>query len=278
MEFKNLKILRILTFLLAVSLTIVSVAGAFLPATYEHDAASMAAQGVGQDLVDLFLVVPLLLVSYYMLTRNNRVAALIYGGTLFYILYSFVIYCFGVHFNQLFLMYCATLGISMYTFILFMRDIQRMDVGSWFERAPVKLVSIYLLFVAAVFYALWLSSILPAIIGNTVPPEVADYGLLVNPVHVIDLAFALPGLIIGALLIRKKHTLGFLIASLALFFMIILTIALAAMVIMLFVREISEEFTVALVFSALALLSVIISVFMFRKTVDRALHPNSKNP
>ena len=268
MKLKNLKILRILTILIAFSLTIVSIAGAFLPGTYERDAASMAAQGVGQDLVDLFLVVPLLLVSFNFLARKSRVATLIFGGVLFYILYSFIIYCFGVHFNRLFLLYCATLGLSFYAFILFMMDIRKLDVSSWFDRAPVKLVSIYLIIVAVIFYALWLKSIVPALIHNTIPVEVADYGLLVNPVHVIDLAFALPGLIIGAVLLRKKQNLGFVIASLALVFMIILTIALAGMVIVLVVRCISEDFTIAFVFGVLTLTSVLAAFLLFRTIRD----------
>ena len=278
MEFKNLAILRVLTVLLALSLTLVSVAGAFLPSTYERDAASMAAQGAGQDLVDLFLVVPLLLGSFYLLTRDNKVAALVYGGILFYILYSFIIYALGVHFNRLFLLYCATLGISTYAFILFMRDIQHQEVGTWFERAPVKLVSFYLLFVALIFYALWLSSIIPALIQNTIPPDVADYGLLVNPVHVIDLSFALPGLIIGALLVRKRKRLGFIIVSLALVFLILLTLALTGMIIMLKVRGINENFSVALVFAALAVLTIIISVMMFGKTGKRSFQPKQTKP
>jgi len=264
MESRNLKILRILTILIALSLLIVSVAGAFLPATYERDAASMAAQGVGQDLVDLFLVVPLLLVSFYFLTRKSRVAALVYGGTLFYILYSFIIYSFGVHFNRLFLLYCSTLGLSFYAFILFMMDIRKSDVRSWFDRAPVKLISVYIIIVAVIFYALWLKSIVPAIIKNTIPVEVADYGLLVNPVHVIDLAFALPALIIGAILLLKKQNLGFIISSLALVFMIILTIALAGMVIVLVMRDISEDFTVAVVFGILTLTSLLATTLLFR--------------
>ena len=112
------KTLRILTILLAISLAVVSIAGAFFSGTYERDAVSMAAQGVGQDMVDLFLGVPLLLISFFYASRGNRIGSLIYGGILFYIMYSFIIYCFGVHFNQLFLLYCITLGLSLYGFIL----------------------------------------------------------------------------------------------------------------------------------------------------------------
>ena len=97
------KTLRILTILLAISLAVVSIAGAFFSGTYERDAASMAAQGAGQDLVDLFLVVPMLIITFFYASKGKRVASLLYGGILFYIMYSFIIYCFGVHFNQFFL-------------------------------------------------------------------------------------------------------------------------------------------------------------------------------
>ena len=118
--------------------------------------------------------------------------------------------------------------------------------------------------VAAVFYVLWLKSIVPATIHNDVPRDVSDYDLLVNPVHVIDMVFALPCLIIGAVLIRRKQGLGYIIASIALVFMVLLTIALAAMVIMLVLRDISEDFTVAIVFGVLALSSTLMAVLLFR--------------
>jgi hypothetical protein len=261
---KNLKILRILTILLAISLALVSVAGAFFPDTYARDSPSLAAQGVGQDLVDLFIALPLLLLSFYYSGKGSRVASLIYGGTLLYIMYSFIIYCFGVNFNQFFLLYCLTLSLSLYSFILLMSDLGQMHVEDWFDAAPIRLVSVYLMVVAIIFYVLWLKSIVPAIIHNEVPKEVSDYGLPVNPVHVIDLVFALPGLIIGAVLIRRRMGLGYIIASLALVFMVLLTLALAAMVIMLVVRDISEDFTVAIVFGLLSLCSILFSVLLFK--------------
>jgi len=261
---KHLKILRILTILLASSLAFVSIAGAFFPETYARDSASMGAQGVGQDLVDLFVVVPLLLLSFYYAARGNRLFTLIYGGTLFYILYSFIIYCFGVHFNQLFLLYCLTLSLSLFSFILLFSDLRGREIEKWFRNAPVRLISVYLIVVAVIFYFLWLKSIVPALFHNEVPSDVSDYNLLVNPVHVIDLVFALPGLIIGAVLIRKNLGLGFVIASFALVFMILLTLALAAMVLLLAIRGISEDYTIAIVFGGLSLCSLFISILLFR--------------
>jgi len=262
---KHIKVLRILTILLALSLAIVSVAGAFLAETYARDAASMEAQGVGQDLVDLLVAVPLLLVSFYHAAKGNRLFTLIYGGTLFYILYSFIIYCFGVHFNQFFLLYCLTLSLALYAFIILFSDLRVRKPELWFEKAPVNLVSVYMIVIACVFYILWLKSIVPAIIHNEVPKDVADYALLVNPVHVIDLVFALPGLIVGAVLIRRNLGMGYIIASFALVFMVLLTLALAAMVLVLVMRGISEDFTIAIVFAVLFVISIGISLVFFRK-------------
>jgi hypothetical protein len=259
------KKLRILTILLAISLTAVSSVGAFLPDTYARDSPSMAAQGAGQDMVNLFLGVPLLLISFYSASKGNRKGLLLYGGVLAYIMYSYVIYAFGVHFNRFFLLYCSTLGLSLYAFIMFMRGVSHLELDRWFEGAPVKLISVFLVLVALIFYGLWLSTVLPATFGNNVPEEISNNDFLVNPIHVIDLTFALPALLIGAVQIWKRRALGYLIASLALVFMVLLTIALAAMMVMLVVREISEEYTVAVVFGVVSIISVWILILLFRK-------------
>jgi hypothetical protein len=265
MNLPNLKALRFMTMLLVVSLSVVSAAGAFLPGTYARDSASMAAQGAGQDMVDLFLVVPLLIVTFVSTSRGNRLGTLLYAGTLFYILYSFIIYCFGVFFNQWFLLYCLTLALSLYSFILVMSGLKGLNVDGWFNRAPAKPVSIFIVFVALVFYTLWLKSLVPAIINKSVPVELMEYKLPVNAVHVIDLAFALPGLILGSVLLWRGKGMGYVIASVALVFIFLLSLALAAMVIVLAGRELSEDLTVAYVFGGLTLVSILVAVLWFRR-------------
>lgn len=264
MNFKNLKSINILSVLLSITLTVVSVAGGFFPGTYEREVPSMAAQGAGQDLVDLFLVVPLLLISLYYTNKNSKVAAFLLGGTLAYIMYSFVIYSMGIHFNQFFLLYTATFGLSLYAFILYLNDMFKENIAGWFENPPRKAIGIYLIFVAVVFYALWLKSVIPAIINDTIPEDVSNYDLLVNPVHVLDMAFALPALIIGGILIMKGKDKGYLIAALSLVFMMILTIALAGMVIMLVIRGISEDYTIATVFGVLTITSLVFTVLLLK--------------
>jgi len=270
MEYKNLKIVQILTFALAACLAVVSFFGVFVPNTYERDAASMAAQGVGQDIVNLFFVLPLLLLSLIFIARGSKIAIFIYSGTLFYLLYSFVIYSFGVHFNNMFLLYCLTLSLSFYAFVLIMYELNRMEVQDWFgNRTPVKSIGIFLLIISIMFYMLWLKDIVPAIWTDTVPQTVSDYNLLVNPVHVLDIAIALPGLIITAILLFKGRRLGYILAPIFLVFIIILTIALIAMVLLLKARNITDDISIAGVFVVLATLSTILLFLLLRNMKAR---------
>lgn len=264
MKNSQLKIITILTLLFAFFLAIVSYYGAFVLSTYERDAASMAAQGIGQDIVDLFLVVPLLLISLLLMHRKNKRAYFIFSGTVFYILYSFFIYSFGVHFNNLFLLYCLILGLSLYVFILLVSGLNGMEIEDWFPpNIPVRSIATYFIFIALMFYLLWLKDIVPAIISNTIPKSVSDYNLLVNPVHVLDIAFTLPGLIITAILLLKKQRLGLILTPVFLVFTIILTIALIAMVIMLKIKGINDETSVAGIFVVLSIIgTVLLSLFL----------------
>ena len=265
MTIPYLKTLRALTLLLSISLAAVSLVGAFLPLTYEREAAHIAAQVTGQDLVDLFLVVPLLLVTFYLTQRGNRIGMLLYGGVLAYLMYSFVIYAFGLRFNRFFLLYCSTLGFSLYAFILWIKGMGRFEWSKWFRGMPVKGVSLFLILVAMIFYGLWLTSVLPSVLSGAIPEEIRQNDFMVNPVHVIDMTFALPALVIAGVLLWRKQSLGYLLAAVSLVFIILLTLALAAMMGMLRIREISEDASVVLIFGVICIVSAGLLVPMFRK-------------
>jgi hypothetical protein len=252
---------------MAASLAVVSIFGAFDAVTYERDTPSMAAQGAGQDLVDLVFVVPLLVISLIFMLRNSRIASFIFSGTVFYLLYSFCIYAFGVHFNKFFLLYCLILGCSLYLFIIVILNLAKMDVQDWFgKKVPIRLTGVYLLLISALFYMLWLKDIIPAVLKNTIPKNVSDYNLLVNPVHVLDLSIALPGLVLTSVLLMKKRKLGYILAPVLLVFVIILTIALAGMVMMTKARGITEDLSIAIIFTVLAVISIVL-LYLFLKNI-----------
>ena len=266
---KQLKIITILSLALAFFLGIVSYYGIFIPGTYERETASLAAQGRGQDLVDLFFILPLLILSLIFMLNHRKTAYFVYSGTVLYILYSFVIYSLGIHFNQLFLLYCLTLGLSLYAFILILNGLNSWKVKNWFgDKILYRSTAIFLLIIAVMFYLLWFKEIIPAIVNNTIPNSVSDYDLLVNPVHVMDIAIVLPGLIITALLLIRKHQLGYILTPIFLVFIINLAVALTGMVIMVKESGISDDSSLAVIFMVLAIISGLF-LFLFLKNLKK---------
>ncbi|MEJ2054219.1 MAG: hypothetical protein P8X42_09890 [Calditrichaceae bacterium] len=260
---KNIIIL--LTIILAILLAIAAYCGAFIPETYQRDTASIAVQGIGQDFVNLFLVVPLLIIVLPFIKRDQNKALLFHAGTLFYILYSFIIYTMGVYFNFLFLLYCFILGLSIYAFMITVYVLVNNDVSGWFPgKIPIRITGVFLIFIAVMFYLLWLKEVIPAVLSNSVPRSVSDYKLLVNPVHVLDISFVLPGLIISAVLLFKRNKFGFIFSVIALEFIVLLAIALIAMVVMLQIRGISDDSSIAGIFTVLAVIGLVLLGLIYK--------------
>ncbi len=92
--------------------------GLFIPGAYSRETANWTTQARAQDWVDLLLAAPILLASAFLAYKKSSKAYLVWLGTLFFIAYSFLLYAFLVHFNAMFPVYMAVLGLSIY-FLIF---------------------------------------------------------------------------------------------------------------------------------------------------------------
>jgi len=213
-----------LSLVLALLVTVASGAGLLMSwELYAKETADWYAQCIGQDIADLFIALPFLLVSSWLAYHGNRKAHLVHAGVLAYLIYTFTIYCFAVHFNRLFIVYCVTLGLAAYLFGWFVLSQYARRVTISFDKATLaKITGVYLIAIAFMFYVLWLLQVIPANIENIVPKEINDAGLLTNPVHVIDLAICLPGIFITGILLLRKHWFAYLLAPVILTFFVLM--------------------------------------------------------
>lgn len=62
--------------------------------------------------------------------------------------------------------------------------------------------------IGLLFGLLWLAEIMPALIDGTIPASMTEAGLIVNPVHVIDLALVLPAMIISGRWLQQGKRAG----------------------------------------------------------------------
>jgi hypothetical protein len=244
---------------LALLVALASLGGIVMPSTYARETASWAAQGIGQDWVNLLLVVPGLLLTAVLTLRGSRRATLLLGGGLVYTLYSYVIYAFAVHFNALFLVYCVALGLSFFALLLLLRALLEEDVRAWYGlRAPVRTAGVLQLAIAVIFAFLWLSEVVPALLHGRAPASLVEGGFFTNPVHVLDLSILLPALALSGVLLLRRRASGFLLAPLLLGFAVLMATAIAGMIVLMHQRGVAIDVSGSLVLGALALVSAIV--------------------
>lgn len=221
---------------IAVLVSITSILGIFNPSVYSQETVNWALQARGQDIGNL-IALPVLLISTYFLTRKSLIASFVWLGTLMYYIYAYIIYCFALHFNSLFLIYVSILGLSAYTFIggiLSYGDFGLSKVILF--NAKTKIAAISIIIIGILFTLLWLSGIVPAVLSGTIPKDLIDTGLWVNPVHVIDLSFVLPGMIITGVLFLRKSKYGYLFIFPWLTFSVLMGSSIVATIITMFTQ------------------------------------------
>ena len=180
---------------LAVLVVVSSLAGLLDPRVYEQETENWTIQARGQDLGNLLAMVVLLVPALRYRSGSQR-AGLVWLGTLMYLIYAFIVYAMAVHLNYLFLVYVAVLGLSAWGVIFHVSDV-RGRTTAYPHGRPRSVTAWVLIVTGVLFAALWLSELVPALLTGTVPAGLTEAGLIVNPIHVIDLSAVLPGFVIA---------------------------------------------------------------------------------
>lgn len=128
-----------------------SAAGVFIPSTYAKETANWAAQGVGQDIVNLFIGFPAILISAYFVNKGSYRAFLLWLGLLIYLIYSYILYSFFIHFGPWFPVYVFVLGASFYAFTGSLMSLDKNIIAGNFINSKVKAASLFLMFISVMF-------------------------------------------------------------------------------------------------------------------------------
>lgn len=221
-----------LTLPIAILTVIATGSELFVDGLFRGDSSSFVAQAIGQDIVTLGVGLPALVMGGVLAGRGSERARLVWLGILAYLVYTYVIYAFQVRFNPLFLVYVALLGCSLYALIggLATTDFEHVR-ARFMQRTPVRATGIFLCVVAVLFYCSWLGEVVPALVMGGIPESVAESGTPTNGVHVLDMAWMLPAMILTAVWLWRKRALGYTLAGALLTFMSVLALAIMAMMV-----------------------------------------------
>jgi hypothetical protein len=239
--------------------------GAFWPAIYWQEKPVSAAGGVASDILDLFLVVPILVVSTILARRGSLCALLIWTGTLAFLSYNFMIYAFAVRFNAMFLAYCAVLGLSFYGVMAVREFLPAHEVAKTFgPGAPRKSIAVAFLVLAVTAAGGELKEIVAAIHSGQTPPSVIEAGQLTNPIHVLDLCFLLPALVIAAVLLLRRSEEGFVLAPVLSVALILISLEVITIVMVLIRKGLASDFRPAVSFAVAGALMTVLLTWYFR--------------
>jgi len=254
-----------LSFPLAVLLAVSSLAGLLVPSIYARETRLVATLNTGGDALNLIVVVPVLIVGAVLALRGSLWALLVWMSALVYLLYDYIYYALSLHFNAMFLVYCAILGLSFYALVGSVPALPVQEVAQHFgPRAPVRTTAAVLLLMGLGTIFHWLSESIPALLAGRVPQTILDAGQSTEAVAVLDLAFGAPASIIAAILLLWRKPLGFVLGPVLLTFLVLSSLGLASMGTLMAIRGFKTGFGLFAVSLGLAVGSAVLLALFLR--------------
>jgi hypothetical protein len=231
------KVLKMLSLVIAFLAMIASAGGLFMKDLYRDNALVVAAWQ-GNDIVTLFVVVPIMLIAIYFLKGDPNKAQLFWLGSLWYMIYNYMFYLFGAAFNYFFLIYVAIFTLSIYIFVFALMKTDAEEISLHFsEKTPVKWISGFMIFFGALLGSLWIMLSLSFVFTGKVPQSIIQTDHPTGVVFASDLSLLIPALIFSAILLWKRHQWGYVLSSVVLIKATAYGLALIIMTLVSYLKE-----------------------------------------
>lgn len=198
----TLSLIYISSLLIAILMTFASVAGLrYRTLTYPTD--ELIQTFVSNDVVNLFIGLPILLGSMWLTWRGKLVGLLCWTGALFFVLYNYIAYVFAMPLNWAFSLHLVLMALSLYTLIALVAGIDGKIIQQRLNGAvPEKFAGGVLAALGALFTLRVLGVLVAALTSGTLPAETE---LAVN----ISDFLTTPAWIVGGVLLWKRKELGY---------------------------------------------------------------------
>lgn len=130
----NLSRFYLLSFVVALSMAIVSLAGLFFRfAIYPTE--ELRQSFLSNDIVNIFIGLPTLLGSLWLARRGKLIGLLLLPGALFYITYNYIAYAVAMPFALLFIPYLLLVVLSLYTIVVLLLSMDSLSIQNLLQGA-----------------------------------------------------------------------------------------------------------------------------------------------
>jgi hypothetical protein len=202
-----------LSAIVAALAAVASAGGLFLDGLYRDNALVISAW-LGNDVVTLAVMVPVLTVSLILTIRGSERARLLWVGSIGYMLYNYLFYLYGAAFNEFFLLYVALVALSLYAFILGLSSVDVQEVAQRFGAAtPVKAISGVMLLIPLIMGGIELQRVVSFLLTGELPMDIVQTGHPTAVVYATDLALLMPAITLGAILLWRRQAWGYVLST-----------------------------------------------------------------
>lgn len=188
--------------IIALLMTIASVAGILYP-TIIYPLEDMREAFIPNDVVNLIIGVPILLISLWLTWRGKLIGLLFWPGALFYVFYTYIVYLLSMPLNAVFMFDLTLVTLSAYTMIGLVACIDGKVVQNWLSGAVPERASGAILAGLAILFLIRASVVMVnAILSQTtiMATEIA--------LNAADFLIA-PAWVIGGIWLWRRKALGY---------------------------------------------------------------------
>ena len=198
----NLTLIYAFSFIVAILMVTASIAGLLFP-TVIYPTDELLRSFVSNDVVNLFIGLPILLGSMWLAWRDKLIGLLLWSGALFFVLYNYLVYVFAMPFNVAFLLHLALVTLSVYTLIALVASIDGKVVQQRLTGAvPERLAGGVLAGLGLLFFLRVIGVLVNALTSQT---PIAETELAL---HTADFLIT-PAWVIGGVLLWRRKEFGY---------------------------------------------------------------------
>jgi len=187
--------------------------GLLVPSVY-RDVGWVTAAWYGNDLVTLFVAVPLLGWSLVAVRGGSRMAELVWYAMLAYAVYNYAYYLFGATLNWFFPVYVTLFVVPAAALAVSLARIDAFDVAGAVHGKPrVRLIAAYMLLTGLGLATVWLAQWAGYLAAGVEPTIGVDAFALVAA---MDLSFMVPWFVLGGVFLLRGNPWGSVIGPIML--------------------------------------------------------------
>ena len=198
----NLTLAYAISLVVAALMAITSVAG-LLYQTIIYPTDELLQSFVPNDVVNLFIGLPILLGSMWLARRGKLIGLLLWPGALFYVFFTYIVYVLSMPLNVAFLLHLTLVMLSAYTLIGLVASIDGKSVQNQLTGAvPERAGGGVLALLGILFFVRVIVVMVNAIIDQA-PVPATELAL-----NIADFLIS-PALVIGGVLLWRREALGY---------------------------------------------------------------------